>query len=135
MSLGAEFSSQKTDKLIYNQSYCKPKPSVTIASCCPSGNTTITSAVYPSMLLKGRRCPEPTPAEFALYPKVAIPSSIRTKALADGKVCATLPDPIQRFSKYDRYTPAIPCAPLPASANMAGISRASTRECNIYPNI
>jgi hypothetical protein len=39
--------------------------------------------------------------------------------------------PNQRFSRYDRYTPPVPCPPLPASVNMVGISQPSTRLCNL----
>lgn len=87
----------------------------------------------PSLLLLSRVCPPPSAADFASYPKVAVPCSVRTEALAKPNPnCARIPDPIQRFSKYQRYEPPIPCQPLPQSANMAGISQPSTRECNVY---
>ena len=88
----------------------------------------------PSMLLLSKKCPPPTAAQFALYPKVAQPCSVITDALATpNAACASLPLPNQRFSKYNRYQPAVPCAPLPQSANTAGISLPSTRGCNIKP--
>ena len=87
----------------------------------------------PSLLLLSRVCPLPSASEFSSYPKVAVPCSVRTEALTIPNAnCARIPDPIQRFMKYQRYQPPIPCQPLPQSANMAGISQPSTRECNVY---
>ena len=137
MSLGGNSSSGYTNSLINNTLRCE-KPNFTFSqvnTCCNiSGNQTIKSpaASLPSMVLLGRTCPEPTPAEFALYPKVAVPSSIRTQALSSPS-CATLPDSNRRFAQYRRFQVPVPCAPLPQSANMAGISKPSSLECNIYP--
>jgi hypothetical protein len=80
------------------------------------------------MLLLSKKCPPPSAADFALYPKVAQPCSVRTEALSSPS-CNTLPDPSKRFTKYVRYTPAIPCQALPQSANMAGISKPSIKRC------
>ena len=102
--------------------------------CCtktPPGPLTVQ---VPSMLLLSKVCPPPSKEEFALYPKVAVPCSVRTELLAfPNLTCTSLPLPTSRFAKYIRYTPAMPCQALPQSANMAGISLPSTRLCNIKP--
>ncbi len=88
----------------------------------------------PSQLLASRSCPPPTPEEFALYPKVAVPESVRTQAKFDNSICvARLPAPEQRFAQYNRYNPPVPCQALPQEANMAGISKPSTRNCPPTP--
>lgn len=135
MSLGANFSSGYTSNLnkktidcgitngttpVYRQDCC-------IKNSVPGSKQHV--AVYPSMLLLSKTCDPPTPAEFALYPKVAVPCSVKTAALKDS-VCNT--NPADRFSQYRRYQPPTPCLPLPQSANMAGISKPSTRKCNLY---
>jgi len=131
MSLGANFSSGHIQNLIDTKSICSIHPKV-IESCgqCSKSNMSgstmaLPVAVYPSMLLLSKTCPSPTPAEFALYPKVAVPSSVRTQALIDRKKC----DVSQRFSHYDRWQVPAPCPPLPPS--MAGISQPSSRNCNL----
>jgi len=131
MSLGGNLSSGYTDSLIDK---CITKPAFIAQSdkCCRiniSGNPPV--ARYPSMVLASKVCPPPSPADFALYPKVAVQSSVRTQAL--GTSCASLPSPVQRFSQYQRFQVPVPCAPLPQSANMAGISKPSSLQCNIYP--
>lgn len=102
--------------------------------CCsktPPGPLTVQ---LPSMLLLSKTCPPPTAAQFALYPKVAVPCSVKTQALATPNAnCASLPLPSKRFSKYNRYQPAVPCQALPQSANTTGISLPSIRGCNIKP--
>jgi hypothetical protein len=137
MSLGGNLSSGYTESLIKTTLMNNNSNLASIAQsdkCCIPGNQTIKSpaASLPSMILLSRTCPPPSPADFVLYPKVAVPSSVRTQTLLTPSV-ATLPDPVQRFSQYQRFT-AVPCAaPLPQSANMAGISKPSSLECNIYP--
>jgi hypothetical protein len=128
-------SSGYTEKLNQNTIYCGlPKNSVSDKCCVgssePSGPLTVQ---VPSMLILSKGCPAPTPAQFALYPKVAPPCSVRTAALGACTVSnsASSPNPVQRFSKYNRYQPPPPCAPLPASARMAGISKPSIRPCNL----
>ena len=134
MSLGGNLSSGHTDKINENTIRCvnaEIASEVESNRCCDvyvPGRQPV--AVYPSMLLASKVCPQPLPEDFVDYPKVAIPSSVRTQRLAD-RTCAALPDPTQRFSQYTRYTPPVPCQPLPQSANMAGISKPSTRGCNI----
>jgi len=135
MSLGGDFSSNRTDKLTDQANQCgipKLQGMAYSNTCCSSPGYQPT-ARYPSMVIQNYKCPPPTPAEFALFPKVAVPSSVRTRALVDGKNCSSLPDPNQRFAKYNRYTPPIPCPPLIQIAASAGISKPSVRECNIYP--
>jgi hypothetical protein len=127
MSLGANFSSGLTNKLTDDAIKAGIPKSQSIAysnKCCdlPMQQTRTN---YPSMVIS-KPCPRPTPAEFALYPKVAVPSSIRTQAIMDGCRNQT-----SRFSQYERYRIPVPCLPLPASANMAGISLPSSRECNL----
>ena len=137
MSLGGNLSSGYTESLI-KETLLNGIPNLASIArsdmCCIPGNQTIKppTASLPSMILLSRTCPPPSPADFALYPKVAVPSSVRTQALSS-PACATLPDPVQRFSQYQRFQVPIPCAPLPQSANMAGISKPSSLECNIYP--
>jgi hypothetical protein len=127
MSLGGNFSSGYTNKLQENNTYCAV-PVVTLESCNPC-KTKLPGpqpvAQYSSMALIGKLCPPPTPEEFAMYPKVAVASSVRTQSLMNQTKC----DPSQRFSHFKRYTPPAPCPPLPPS--MAGISQPSTRRCNL----
>ena len=136
MSLGGNLSSGYTARLndAVITSGISKSSSIAYSQNCSGivipGNPPVAS--YPSMILLSRTCPTPTPAQFALYPKSAVPSSIRTQALSSPS-CATLPSPNQRFAQYQRYQVPVPCAPLPQSANMAGISRPSSLECNIYP--
>jgi hypothetical protein len=137
MSLGGNLSSGYTSQLMDNAKYSGITKSVSIAysdPCCNSGNY-INSPVASrsSMYLISKSCPSPTPAEFALYPKVAVPSTVRTQAIVNQQ-CATLPSPEKRFAKYERYQVPVPCPPLDQSANMAGKSLPSSLGCNIYPN-
>ena len=137
MSLGGDFSSNQTDKLTDQAIQCSIPKAQNVAyssSCCSNTSGYQGSARYPSMVIKSKKCPRPTPAEFALFPKVAVPSSVRTQALIDGKLCAALPDSTQRFAKFIRFQIPAPCPPLTPLAASAGISKPSTRECNIYPN-
>ena len=126
MSLGANFSSGHTQNLLDKRDCCT-KPLTALEDCgsCvkkASGPT----AVYPSMLLKGKVCPAPSPEDFAKYPKVAVPSSVRTQAIM---MKAGSTDLSQRFAQFRRYQPPVPCLPLPPS--MAGISEPSKRGCNL----
>jgi len=158
MSLGANFSSGHTNYV--NQEASKPcacanasvgpvaslrpvaslQPVVPLrpgaSACCTSGKTQVSpAAVYSSIhtISQLLSCPAPTPEQLASYPKVAVPSSVRTEAVRDRSyACAIEADPSQRFSKYRRYQPATPCLPLPQTAAMAGISKPSVRACNLY---
>jgi len=134
MSLGGNLSSGYTDKLterVLRNERMKVSHSDKCSSCSISGKTPV--AVYPSVLLHTRMnsCLPITPAQFALYPKIAVPSSIRTQSLVSPIVPV---DPKSRFSQYERYKIPVPCQPLPQSSNMAGISLPSSLQCNIYPN-
>jgi hypothetical protein len=147
MSLGGNLSSGYTNQLTDNALYCGISKSASIAYSDPcynsgtyargidaSGNPVPKpTASYSSMYLQSKTCLPPTPAELALYPKVAVPSSIRTQTIAN-KVCAILPDPGARFAQYQRFQVPVPCPPLNPSANMAGKSLPSSLQCNIYPN-
>jgi hypothetical protein len=126
MSLGANFSSGYTGNLQSASAMCVLPDRVidTCNSCKTDTSGSQPVAKYPSMVLLGKICPSPTQEQFALYPKVAVPSSIRTQGIIDKVI-----DKSQRFSQYRRYTPPAPCPPLPPS--MAGISKPSTRNCNL----
>lgn len=133
MSLGGNLSSGYTNKISEQTIYSGITKSVSIAysdSCCNIPGTM--TASQPSMVILANPCPPPTPAEFALYPKVAIPCSVRLQQ----KTSSCLPsiNPQTRFSKYQRYQVPVPCPPLNQSANMAGKSLPSSLQCNIYPN-
>jgi len=134
MSLGGNLSSGNTSILIDQTINCGiPKlQGIAYADNCCNSDLPIRQPVarYPSMVLSTKTCPPPTPAEFAKYPKVAVPSSVRTQALANNGKCLSL-NPVARFAKYERYQVPVPCPPLPASANMAGISLPSSRACNL----
>jgi len=132
MSLGGNLSSGHTSKLIDSANTCYVPKAQKIAyseNCC-TVNSEQPVARYPSMVLSTKTCPPPTPAEFAKYPKVAVPCSVRTQAIASGSKCPTL-NPVARFAQYERYQVPVPCAPLPASANMTGKSLPSSRACNL----
>lgn len=129
MSLGGNLSSGYTNKLTDAAIRCGPFPRPTNDSCetqCIVSGQKQPIAAYPSMVLLSNTCQQPTPAEFALYPKVSTPSSVRTESLANS-ICKSVND---RFSQYNRYQPAVPCQALPQKANMAGISQPSSKQCN-----
>jgi hypothetical protein len=132
MSFGANLSSGYTDTLNDRVSQCaKPNilPSTAVCNSSVSGARPV--ARYPSMVLASKICTPPTPSQLALYPKVAMTSSVRTQALSS-PVCPVLPSATQRFSHYRRYEPPIPCSPLPAASISAGISKPSVIKCNIF---
>jgi hypothetical protein len=135
MSLGGNFSSGYTQNLINNSITCSIPKSQALAhtdKCCDTENTIVSqSASYPSMVILSKVCPPPTPAEFAKFPKVAVPSSVRTASLVNRNNCPKDLNPISRFAHYDRYQVPVPCPPLPASANMAGKPLPSSRQCNL----
>lgn len=133
---GGNFSSGHTSRLA-NQTIACGIPAVaqraSADGCCKAVVPPGPVARLPSMVLESRACPQPTPAQFALYPKVAVPESVRVQNLAN-RVCQTYSDPVtQRFAQYRRFQPAPPCQPLPPEANMAGISKPSTRGCPPWP--
>jgi hypothetical protein len=136
MSLGGNLSSGYTSQLTDKAIYSGITKSVSIAysnACCNnSGSGKNTTASQSSMVILSNPCPSPTPAEFALYPKVAVPSSVRLQQVTSS--CFLPLDPNTRFSKYQRYQVPVPCPPLNQSANLAGKSLPSSLECNIYPN-
>lgn len=144
MSLGANFSSGHTSQV--NRDTIRCSLTGILANAIPdtcSVDTDISGqirsqiypmAIYPSMLLASHQCPPPTPEQFALYPKVATPCSVRTELLRTPNP-ACYQDSTQRFSQYVRYQPPLPCLPLAPTANMAGISKPSTRQCNLYTGI
>jgi len=128
MNYMANIASGNTEKKESDANYCfkemkaaKLKGTPAICNDMPPGPLTVQT---PSMLLaaKASNCTPPTPAQFALYPKVAIPCSVRTEALVSKYANCPPPQSAQRFAQYTRYNPAPPCQPLPQSANTAGIS-------------
>lgn len=134
MATYPDMSSGYADKINLMALRCGFSKGSVLNGCCsktPPGPLTVQ---VPSMLFLTNTCPPPTAAQFALYPKVAVPCSVRTELLATpNATCKSLPLPVNRFAKYNRYKPAVPCQALPPSANTAGISLPSTRGCNIRP--
>ena len=130
----ADMSSGYADRINLMALRCGFSKGSVSNGCCsktPPGPLTVQ---VPSMLLLSKTCPPPTAAQFALYPKVAVPCSVKTQELATPNAnCASLPLPVDRFAKYRRYQPAVPCQPLPQIANTAGISLPSIRGFNIKP--
>ena len=127
MSLGANLSSGYTNTLTDKTIRGGPIGKVSDAcGQCNSGTGLNVQPVasYSSMILLKQTCKRPTPAELALYPNVAVPSSVKTQSRLP--VCNSM----DRFSQYRRYQPSPPCLPLSPTANMAGISMPSTRQCN-----
>lgn len=123
MSLGGNLSSGYTDSLIDKATQCAFTKASAIAysdNCCVSGTSTQQPvARYPSMVLQAKICPPPTPAQFALFPKVATSSSVRTQTLATNyngnaipPLFATLPLPQDRFAKYNRFKAPVECPPV-----------------------
>ena len=106
------------------------EPSQCVTTLVPPIKTVPT----PAMILMASQCPPPTAAQFAKFPKVAVPCSVRTEALRDF-TCPVIVTPRSRFQKYVRYQPPVPCPPLPEIARMAGISQPSTRVCNLPPRL
>ena len=100
--------------------------------CCVNNVPRGTSNVQLSSLYsESKVCPPPTPEQFALYPKVAVPSSLRTlEKLSNYQNCTTTTAD-QRFAKFTRWQAPAPCQPLPQIAQSAGISKPSTRACNL----
>jgi len=131
MSLGGNFSSNHTNNIIENSVICSIPMAQARAfsdNCCSSpSQSNPPVARLPSMVIqKDRGCQQVTPADFAKYPKVAVPSSVRTQTLiANTQSCS------QRFQQYRRFQIPTPCPPLPDSANMAGKSLPSSRQCNL----
>ena len=135
MSLGGNLSSGYTNQLTDKAIYSGITKSASIAysdKCCNNPGASYTTASQPSMVILANECIGVTPAEFALFPKVAIPCSVRLQQLTSS--CPPSIDPERRFAKYQRYRVPPVCPPLHPSANMAGKSLPSSLECNIYPN-
>jgi len=133
MNYTANIASGNTDKIGAEVIRCSVEAaaatgdnrSVPLPCRTPVGPLTVQ---VPSMLLTSKVCPAPSRADFAKYPKVAVASSIRTQNLISTyENCGQ-----DRFSQYRRWQPPAPCAALPQSANMAGISKPSTRQCNSF---
>ena len=133
MNYMTNMASGNSDKINADAIRCS-LPAVTRSAasdnCCVNNVPRETSNVQLSSLhSESKVCPGPTPQQFALYPKVAIPSSMRTlEKLSNLENCTTAD---QRFAKFKRWQPPAPCPPLPQTAQSAGISKPSTRACNL----
>ena len=136
MSMGANMSSGYANILNRNTIRCNiynAAKEIKGETCCSLNSDSgpkITQV--PSMIVLTQTCRGPTPAEFALYPKVAVPCSVITNAL-QATTDACFSDNTKswaRFAKYNRFSIPPPCQALPQTANMAGISQPSTRQCN-----
>ena len=130
-NLGGTLSSGYTNSLNDQAIYCGiPSQAARAQSdqCCkPTSGQSIQPAQLSSTYLQKKGCTvQPTPAQFALYPKVAITQSSYTQRLLTNN-CATLPDPSSRFPQ--RFIPP-PCVQqaLPVEAYLAGRSLPS-RAC------
>lgn len=135
MNYMANMASGNSDKVNADAIRCSlPAVTRTAASdkCCVNNIPRETSNVQLSSLYsESKVCPGPTPEQFALYPKVAIPSSMRTlEKLSNYQNCTTTTAD-QRFAMFKRWQPPAPCPPLPQIAQSAGISKPSTRACNL----
>jgi len=133
MSLGANLPSGQIQKVIDQSSICNvPVFKAPACSQCgnkaidSSGNTVVPIATTQSMLLASKKCQPPTPEEFAKYPKVAVPSSVRTQTLMD---CVKSTNLNNRFAYLGIRPTVVPCPPVPPT--MAGISQPSSRACNL----
>jgi hypothetical protein len=129
----ANIASGNTDKVNDRAVMCS-LPAITKRAtsdnCCGNkGSPGPLSVQLSSLYSESKICPGPTPAEFALYPKVAVASSVRT--LEKVSALETCSAPGERFAKYKRWQPPLPCPPLPQIAQSAGISKPSTRACNL----
>ena len=135
MNYMTNMASGNSDKINADAIRCSlPAVTKTAASdkCCVNNVPRGTSNVQLSSLYsESKTCPPPTPEQFALYPKVAVPSSLRTlEKLSNYQNCTTTTAD-QRFAKFKRWQAPAPCQPLPQIAQSAGISKPSTRACNL----
>lgn len=136
MSFGANTSSGHSDIINQNtleafvQNTSSRSSNTSSGPCClgPEIRGPLTVQL-PSLHLKSKNCPPPTPAQFALYPKVAVPSSVLTQARATSSSCPKVLAPDKRFAQYNRYQAPALCQALPQSANMTGISLPSSKNC------
>ena len=128
-------ASGNSDKINADAIRCSlPAVTKTAASdkCCVNNVPRGTSNVQLSSLYsESKTCPPPTPEQFALYPKVAVPSSLRTSQKLSNYQNCTTTTADQRFAKFTRWQAPAPCQPLPQIAQSAGISKPSTRACNL----
>ena len=125
MSLGANLSSGYTEQILRDTLQCSASRSIANDAALCLVTTTSgqgPSAVYSSMRLseKSKQCPAPTPADFAKYPKVAVPSSVLTQARSTKQIQ-------DRFSQYTRYQPPVPC---PVTRQPTSLP--SVRQCPLY---
>ena len=124
-NLGPTLSSGYANSLNDQAIYCGiPSQAARAQSdqCCkPTSGKPNQPAQLSSTYLQTQTCSiKPTPAQFALYPKVAISQSSYIQNLLTNN-CATLPDPTTRFPQ--RFIPP-PCVQqaLPVEAYLAGKS-------------
>ena len=135
MNYMTNMASGNSDKINADAIRCSlPAVTKTAASdkCCVNNVPRGTSNVQLSSLYsESKVCPPPTPEQFALYPKVAVPSSLRTSQKLSNYQNCTTTTADQRFAKFTRWQVPAPCQPLPQIAQSAGISKPSTRACNL----
>ena len=135
MNYMTNMASGNSDKINADAIRCSlPAVTKTAASdkCCVNNVPRGTSNVQLSSLYsESKTCPPPTPEQFALYPKVAVPSSLRTSQKLSNYQNCTTTTADQRFAKFTRWQAPAPCQPLPQIAQSAGISKPSTRACNL----
>ena len=135
MNYMTNMASGNSDKINADAIRCSlPAVTKTAASdkCCVNNVPRGTSNVQLSSLYsESKTCPPPTPEQFALYPKVAVPSSLRTSQKLSNYQNCTTTTADQRFAKFTRWQVPAPCQPLPQIAQSAGISKPSTRACNL----
>ena len=135
MNYMTNMASGNSDKINADAIRCSlPAVTKTATSdnCCVNNVPRGTSNVQLSSLYsESKVCPPPTPEQFALYPKVAVPSSLRTSQKLSNYQNCTTTTADQRFAKFTRWQAPAPCQPLPQIAQSAGISKPSTRACNL----
>ena len=135
MNYMTNMASGNSDKINADAIRCSlPAVTKTASSdkCCVNNVPRGTSNVQLSSLYsESKTCPPPTPEQFALYPKVAVPSSLRTSQKLSNYQNCTTTTADQRFAKFTRWQVPAPCQPLPQIAQSAGISKPSTRACNL----
>jgi len=119
---GANISSGYTNQLTRRAIQCDQarilaKLQGSGSACCSKPPGTNKAALYSSVLTQdmATAC-QPTPQEFAKFPKVGVPESIRIqKTQTSALECSVNPlDPNTRFSDYRRWVPNPPCVLTPA---------------------
>ena len=94
--------------------------------CCSKPPGTNRAALYASVLTQDAvtAC-QPTPEQFARFPKVGVPESVRIQKTQTAALeCSVNPlDPNTRFSDYRRWVPNPPCVLTPAETYNARLPK------------